>query len=147
MNPELKRKVRYMKWAYGVYGPTQLALGMWTVIAPASFWGLIGINDTDPVVQALYGAVLCGLGVMALLGFRRPLRYIDIFLLLMIYKTLAFIALVSHLAFMENPPVAGWLVAFFWLCVGVASGLVYPWGRRRDIIEALGQEDKAGVKG
>jgi len=147
MNTELERKVRHMKWAYGVFGPTQLALGLWTVIAPASFWGLIGINDTDPIVQALYGAVLCGLGVMSLLGFRYPLRYADVFLLLMIYKTLAFIALVSHLAFMETPPIAGWLVAFFWLCVGIASALVYPWGKRRDITLAMTQEDKTGAEG
>jgi hypothetical protein len=147
VNHELERKVSHMKWAYGVFGPTQLALGLWTVIAPASFWGLIGINDADPLVQAIYGAALCGLGIMSLLGLRRPLRHIDIFPLLMIYKTLVFIALVSHMAFMENPPLAGWLVAFFWLCVGIASALVYPWGKRRDITVALMQEDKAGAEG
>ena len=140
MNPELERKVRHMKWAYGVFGPTQLALGLWTVSVPNSFWGLIGISDTDPIVQALYGAVLCSLGSICLLGFRQPLRYVDIFLLLMIYKTLAFVALVSHLAFMEDAPIAGWLVAFFWLCVGIASGLVYPWGKRKEIYWAMREE-------
>ena len=37
---------------------------------PSSFWGTIGINGSDPIVQAIYGAAICGEGIICTLGTR-----------------------------------------------------------------------------
>ena len=140
MTKEMETKVKRMKMAYALFSSTSIALGLWMVIAPTSFWGLLNINDTDPVVQAIYGGAICGEGIMCLLGFFRPLRYIAIFQYMMAYKAAVCLALIPRLAFMEDAPAAGWLIVAAWGSVILQAAMVYPWGMREEVIEALKDE-------
>ena len=93
------------------------------------------------MVQTIYGAALCGVGIICLLGVRNPLRYAAIFLFMLVYKSIVFIALVPRLALMEDAPVAGWVIAAIWLCIAIVSAIAYPWGTQRQLLEARqGQE-------
>jgi hypothetical protein len=133
-------KLRYMKWVYRVSAPCCLFLGLWIVIAPTHFWGLLRVNDTDPIVQTIYGAVLCGIGILCALGIRRPLRYMGALQIMMAYKSVMCLALIPRLALMDGAPLAGWLIVFFWACVAIVSALVYPWGRHAEIVEIMRNE-------
>ena len=140
MSKELEAKVKRMKMAYALFSSTSVVLGLWMVIAPASFWGTIGVNDTDPIVQAIYGGAICGEGIMCFLGLFKPLRYIAIFQYMMAYKAAVCLALIPRLLLMEDAPVAGWFIVLAWGSVIVQAALVYPWGMREEVVEALKDE-------
>lgn len=140
MSKELDTRVKWMKLIYAVFGPCALAIGLWMVISPSNFWGLLQVDYDDPISQTLYGAVLCGVGVICLLGVAKPLQYIAVFQFMMAYKTILVIALIVRLATIDDAPIAGWLIAFFWGCIAIVSALVYPWGKRDEVVEALKDE-------
>ena len=140
MSKELESKIKRLRWTYALFSSTSLALGLWMVIAPTSFWGLININDTDPIVQTIYGGAICGEGIICLLGLFKPLQYITILQYMIAYKTVACVALIARLAFMDDAPVAGWFIVVAWGFVAIHGMLVYPWGKRAEVIEALRDE-------
>ena len=140
MSKELETKVKRLRWAYALFSSTSLALGLWMVIAPTHFWGLINVNDTDPIVQTIYGGAICGEGIICLLGLFKPLRYVAILQYMMAYKAVVCVALLARLAFMEDPPIAGWIIVAAWGSVILQGALVYPWGMRAEVVEALKDE-------
>jgi len=110
------------------------------VIAPSNFWGLIGVSESDVIVQTIYGAVLCGIGILCALGIRRPLHYLGAFQIMMAYKTVMCVALIPRLALMDDAPLGGWVIVILWASMAIASTLVYPWGRWKDIGRAMQEE-------
>lgn len=140
IKPEFETKVRYLKWVYSLCASTSFALGLWMVIAPTHFWGLIRVNDTDPIVQAIYGAAICGEGVLCLLGLFQPLRYIAIFQYMMAYKAIVCIALIPRLALMEDAPIAGWVIVFFWASTAMLCAWVFPWGKWKEVVARMRNE-------
>jgi hypothetical protein len=140
VSKELVVKVRRLRWMYALCSSTSLALGLWMVIAPTSFWGLIDVNDTDPIVQTIYGGAICGEGIICLLGLSKPLQYVAIFQYMMAYKVVVCIALIARLAFMSDAPIAGWFIVVAWGSVAVQAAIVYPWGMRSEVVEALKEE-------
>lgn len=132
---------RRMKRSYALSAITSLPLGAWMVIAPTTFWGLIGINDTDPLVQTIYGGAICGEGIICLLGFFQPLRYIAIWQYMLAYKTVVCLALVPRLALMERAPLAGWVIVVCWAIAAAQAATTYPWGRWKQVLEQLREEN------
>ena len=110
------------------------------MIAPGSFWGTIGINGTDPIVQAIYGGGICGEGIVSALGVVKPLRHLGIFQYMMAYKAVVCLGLVPRLLLMDHAPPAAWIVVACWAFAGVQSALVYPWGRWPEVVEAMKSE-------
>jgi hypothetical protein len=118
-----------MKRFYLISFVTSMILGLWTLVAPSTFWGTIGISGSDPIVQAIYGAAICGEGIICGLGFLRPMRHATIFLYMVVYKSLVVLGLVPRLLLMENPPLAGWFIVAAWALAGIQAALVYPRGQ------------------
>lgn len=141
MTNGLRAKVRRMRPVYAVNAVTSMVLGLWTLVHPSSFWGTIGISGSDPIVQAIYGGAICGEGIISALGFSRPLRYVAIFQYMMAYKLVVCLGLIPRLLLMDAPPIAAWIVVGAWAIAGVQSAAVYPWGRWREIVAALGEEE------
>lgn len=140
MSPELEKKVEKLKRQYAMNAVTSAALGLWTLVAPASFWGAIGISGTDDIVQALYGAAICGEGMINGLGVRGPLRYLAILQYMMAYKAVVAVGLTPRLLLMDHAPVAAWVVVGCWAFAGVQSAIGFPWGKWPEIVEALKDE-------
>lgn len=140
MKRDLDSVVKRLKINYAFNAVTSLALGGWTVIAPSTFWGAIGIGDSDPIVQAIYGAAICGEGIINGLGVRRPLRYLVILQYMMAYKAVVVLGLVPRLLLMDHPPLAAWIVVACWAYAGVQSAVMFPWGRWPEIAAALRSE-------
>ncbi len=118
-----------MKRFYVISFATSMILGLWTLAAPSTFWGTIGISGSDPIVQAIYGAAICGEGIICGLGFLQPLRHTTIFLYMAVYKSLVVLGLVPRLILMSDPPLAGWFIVAAWGLAGIQAALVYPWGQ------------------
>jgi hypothetical protein len=140
MSRELETRVRFMKLVYGILAPCALAIGLWMVISPSNFFDVLHVDFNDPLAQTLYGAVLCGVGVICFFGIFKPLQYIVIFQFVIVYKVIAVLALIPRLAAMENDPIAGWMIVVFWGCLAAVSALIYPWGKRAEVVEALKHE-------
>lgn len=140
MSPALTKKVKGLKRYYALSSVTGLALGLWTVIAPETFWGAIGISDSDPIVQAIYGAGICGEGIICTLGFFKPLRYIAIFQYMMAYKAVVCLGLIPRLLFMSNPPAAAWFIVAAWAVAGIQAALCYPFGLWDEVVVELQNE-------
>lgn len=140
--PITSARIARIRRLHGVNALSSMALGLWTVIAPASFWGLIGINGDDPIVQAIYGAAICGEGIISALGWFRPLRYLAIFQYMIAYKAVVIVGLVPRLLAMDDAPIAGWVVLLCWAIAAVQCALAYPWGRWPEVVEALRREGR-----
>ncbi|HEY3451513.1 MAG TPA: hypothetical protein VGK67_34460 [Myxococcales bacterium] len=140
MSPELATKVRKLKRQYALNAATSAILGLWTLVAPASFWGTLGISATDPIVQAIYGGAICGEGIINGLGVRWPLRYLVILQYMMAYKAVVVVGLVPRLLLMDSAPIAAWIVVAAWAFAGVQSAVGFPWGKWPEIVEALKSE-------
>jgi hypothetical protein len=140
MNEELSARIGRMKRVYGVCTVTSLALGLWTLVHPSSFWGTIGISAADPIVQAIYGGAICGEGIICGLGIRRPLRYLVIFQYMMAYKAVVCVGLVPRLLLMDDAPIAGFVIVACWAIAAVQAALVYPWGRWPEVVAAMRSE-------
>lgn len=140
----LDTKIKLMKWVYGVSAPSCLVLGLWIAIAPRNFWGLLQVDYVDPLSQVLYGCVLVGIGVICLLGFRKPLQYTTVLLLMAVYKGIASIAVICHMSYLAatgaDMPWAGWFIAAIWACLAAMCALVYPWGKGEEILEKMKNE-------
>ncbi len=133
----LDTKIKLMKFTYFVFGPCALFIGGFIVISPDTFWELLRVNYFDPLSQTLYGAVLCGVGIISLMGIKNPLKYIFLFQFLAVYKTILVIALVPRLILLDNAPIAGWIIAFLWFCMAVISVMVFPWGKWEKVLVML----------
>lgn len=140
MTSFLSDRIRKLRRHYAMCAVTSGILGLWTLVHPASFWGSIGISDSDPIVQAIYGAAICGEGILCALGLRQPLRYLPILQYMMAYKALVVLGLVPRLLAMPAAPLAGWLIALAWAIAGVQCALVFPWGRWGEVARALADE-------
>ncbi len=142
MSADLAARIRRMRRHYGLCAVTSLVLGLWTLVRPESFWGAIGIGAGDPIVQAIYGAAICGAGVLCAMGLGQPLRYLPILQYMMAYKAVVVVGLAPRLLLMDSAPLAAWVVVLAWAVAGVQAGLVYPWGRWREVAAALAEESR-----
>ena len=140
MTGTLKKKINGMRRYYAVSSVTSIILGLWTLIAPETFWGTIGISGSDPIVQAIYGGAICGEGIICTLGFFKPLRYIVIFQYMIAYKTVVCLGLIPRLLMMTNPPVAAWFIVAAWAFAGIQSAMSYPFGMWSEVLEAMKEE-------
>lgn len=128
-----------MKRSYALSAFSSFVLGLWMVIAPTTFWSLFGIN-ADPIVSTLYGAAVCGEGIICLLGFSQPLRYITIWQYMLAYKLVACLALIPRLILTEQAPVAAWIIVICWAIAAVQAATTYPWGKWHEVLAQLHQE-------
>ncbi len=140
MKKDLRSLAQRLRVQYAFNCATSLALGLWTVIAPETFWGSIGINGSDPIVQAIYGAGICGEGIINGLGVRSPLRYLVILQYMMAYKAVVVLGLVPRLVVMDSAPLAAWIVVACWAFAGLQSAWAYPWGRWEEVVRAMQDE-------
>lgn len=140
MIQEIRRKRTMMKRVYICYCPFGLGLGLWILVWPSNFWDMIGGGGSDPIQSTIYGAVLCGLGIMFFLASREPLRYLPLLQLMMIYKTIFLASLFPRLLAGDGVTVPAWIVGGAFLSVILVCALVYPWGRWIEVRRALGEE-------
>jgi hypothetical protein len=140
MTETLQKKINGMRRYYAVSSVTSLILGLWTLIAPETFWGTIGINGSDPIVQAIYGGAICGEGIISILGYFKPLRYIALFQYMIAYKAVVCIGLIPRLILMDNPPIAAWFIVAAWAIAGIQSAMNYPFGMWREVLDAMKDE-------
>lgn len=140
MTEKLQKKIRGMRRYYAISAVTSIMLGLWTLIAPETFWGTLGINGSDPIVQAIYGGAICGEGIISILGYFKPLRYIVLFQYMIAYKAVVCIGLIPRLLLMDNPPAAAWGIAAAWAIAGIQSAMNYPFGMWREVVEELKNE-------
>lgn len=117
----------YLRFAY-LISSFGIVLGLWMTIFPSGLWRLLGVDWGDGAVAVLYGAATCAEGVICLLGFFKPQRYIAIFQYLLVYKVLSSLALALHLLLMPHPPLGAWIIVGFWALAAVQAGVV-SWGQ------------------
>lgn len=141
MNKRFENKVTLMKRTYGVFCPCGLGLGIWLLCWPEKFWATLSQDASGgPIVLTIYGAVLCGIGIICLLGYFHPLRYLALFPLMILYKSIFVVTLVPRLIARGDTTTAGWIVIAAFLSVILVSIRVFPWGSWDKVGEALRNE-------
>ena len=113
-------------YAYTIVGS---GLGVWMLLAPASFAAALAMPAQDPLVLGVNAAVSVAFGVVAAVGLRSPVAFAPIFLLQLAYKSL-WLALVflPRLA-RGSVPAYGWLTAALFLSYVVLDCIAIPFSR------------------
>lgn len=122
------------------------------ILQPNGFWELMGAPSAGGAAMAVatrvvYGAAICGEGVMLAAGWRRPLRYLTFLHYMMAYKAIACVALAARLVGVSPTPWGGWAVVGAWAVAGGMAAAAYPWGRWPQIVAAMQQELDADEMG
>lgn len=124
---------RWMRWTYGCTALMGLVAGMVVLFAPEKFVRkFIGfpfrLPAIEPITMGVLGSLWFAFGLLSLLGLRAPLRFLPVFLMQLIYKTVWFGAVFVPLWLQDAFPSWGWALA-----VGNAAWIVMdlnsiPWG-------------------
>lgn len=116
---------RLLKAMYGVNVVGAGIPGLATVISPGFAAEYVFGAAQDPVSLRMLGAVWFSVGVLSVLGFRRPLRFAAVFPVEALYKSV-WLALVAPTLFSGERPEVAPMAALF--AVWVAADLVAtPW--------------------
>lgn len=83
-NPHVRRGWLKAMYLYTLLGAGGTGLGM--VLFPDVTQSALGYPAQDPVVFKLYGSVLLASGLAAIPALRRPLKFVPLLLLQLIYK-------------------------------------------------------------
>ncbi len=126
-----------------------IALGGWMVLQPNAFWSLLGAptaGDTGMAVSShvIYAGAILGEAVALFLVYLRPLHYLNFLHYMIAYKAAACLGLAGWLMNTSPFPVGGWLLVAAWASAGCIAAAIYPWGRKREIIERLHRELTGG---
>lgn len=101
------------------------AMYIWTILGAGGF-GLailflpemtraaMGFPTQDPLLFGIVACVYIAFGLLAVLGYRSPVRFAPVLLLQMTYKSIWFLAVLLPAAFAGSVPIYGWgLAAIF----------------------------------
>lgn len=119
---------------------SSFALAGWMLVEPSAFWSLLGVPTAGKTgiavsVQVLYAGAIFGEGVALLLIFFRPAQYAGFLHYMLVYKSVACIALARWLGGDEASLDGGWLLCGAWAAAGLIAGLIYPWGQWPRLLE------------
>jgi len=104
-------------------------MGVWMLLAPASFAAAFAMPAQDPFVFGVNGSFYAAMGIVAAIGLRSPLTFAPIFLVQLGYKSL-WLALVFLPRLARGPiPAYGWLVAAVFVSYVVLDGVALPFSR------------------
>jgi hypothetical protein len=95
-------------------------IGLGTIVAPRLVQATFGMPAQEPVVFGLSGSVYLAFAVVAIAGFRAPLKYCPILLAELVYKLIWLLGVITPLALRSEFP--GWalvqVVVFITFVVG-----------------------------
>jgi formate/nitrite transporter FocA (FNT family) len=72
--------------------------GLAEILAPVRVQSMLGMRVQDPIVFGLSASVFLGLGLVAILGVRAPLKYSPVLLVELVYKLIWLCGVVVPLA-------------------------------------------------
>ncbi len=98
-NPRVRRDWLKAMYLYTILGAGGTGLGM--VFFPGVTQSALGYPAQDPVVFKLYGSVLLASGLAAIPALRRPLNFVPLLLLQLIYKPI-WLAVVAAPMFLKG---------------------------------------------
>lgn len=124
------------------------AMYIWTILGAGGF-GLavlflpevtraaMGYPAQDPLLFGIVGCVYVAFGLLAILGFRSPVRFAPVLLLQLAYKSIWFIAVLLPAAIAGSVPTYGWMLAgiFATYIVGDLIAIPFPLLFEREMAE------------
>ena len=124
------------------------AMYVWTIIAAGGF-GLevlflpeitraaLGFPAQDPLLFGIVACVYVAFGLLAVLGYRSPVRFAPVLLLQLVYKSIWFIAVLLPAAVAGSVPSYGWTLAaiFATFIIGDLIAIPFPLLFEREAVE------------
>lgn len=122
--------VRY-GWLKAMYIWTVLGaggFGLAILFLPGMTRAAMGYPVQDPLLFGIAGCVYVAFGLLAVLGYRSPVRFAPVLLLQLIYKSIWFIAVLLPAAIAGAVPPYGWVLAgiFATYIVGDLIAIPFP---------------------
>ncbi len=122
IDTELKLKVMY---AFIVI--VEIPLGLFMFLAPDLFISLLGFPNQDPIMYGVGASIWLAFGVISILGFRDPLRFVPILLFQFTYKCIWFIGVILPLVISEQLQVYGIIMVVIFTGFVIGDIIVIPW--------------------
>lgn len=138
---EGSRGVR-LGWLKVLYGYTVLgagAVGLWILLAPATFLAAFAMPGPEPFILGVAGSVWAAFGGVAALGMRSPLTFAPIFLVQLGYKTLWLVGVFLPQSLRGTPPFYSWVLAAIFVSYIVLDVIAIPFAK------LFGREDPSAT--
>ena len=127
---ENESMVRY-GWLRAMYVWTVLGaggFGLAVLLLPETTRAALGYPAQDPLLFGIVACVYLAFGLLAVPGYRSPVRFAPVLLLQLVYKSLWFIAVLLPAAIAGSVPIYGWglAVIFATYIVGDLIAIPFP---------------------
>lgn len=97
MAGEIKIRWGWLKfmYIYTIVGSGGIGVGM--IFAPQLFKSMLGWPIDEPIAVGILGSVYMAFGILAIFGFRSPLKFVPILFMQLLYKAIWFVGVLLPL--------------------------------------------------
>lgn len=123
MNTEKKLEIWYL-----CIMVVEIPMGLMMLIVPDLFIDLLGFpKPQDPLIFGVCASVWLAFGVLSILGFREPMKYVPVLLFQFTYKVIWFIGVVLPWVLTSTIQMYGILMIAMFAAFVAADIIVIPW--------------------
>ena len=105
----------------------EIPLGLFMLIAPDLFIGLLGFPPQDPLMYGVAASIWLAFGVISILGVREPMKYVPILLFQFTYKCIWFVGVIVPAAIAEQIGMSGIFMIVTFAIFVICDIIVIPW--------------------
>ena len=121
-----------LAWLKALYGYTVLgagAVGLWILLAPATFVAAFGMAGPEPFILGVAGSVWVAFGGVAALGMRSPVAFAPIFLVQLGYKAIWLVGVFLPQGLRGALPPYSWVLAVIFVSYIVLDVIAIPFAK------------------
>jgi len=127
MEEKYAKHIPRLKFMYWVTIFAVGVMGVFYLFFESIVMGSLKWTYRDPIMVNIYGAIQVAMGVLSVFGLKKPLRYIPVLMIQLIYKILASIAIIPRLITSSDAPRSGWVFIVIYLFIIIADLWAIPW--------------------
>lgn len=127
MEEKYAKHIPRLKFMYWVTIVVVGIMGISYLFFESLVMGSLKWTYRDPIMVNIYGAIMVAMSILSILGLRKPMRYIPVLMIQLIYKILASIAIIPRLITSSDAPKSGWVFIVFYLFFIVGDLWAIPW--------------------
>lgn len=133
-----KSKIRF-RWLKVMY--------LWTIIGAGGFGlGMLAVPETmkavfgwpgqDPVLFGIMGSLFVAFGILSILGFLSPLKFVPVLMLQLTYKVIWYLVVLLPNMVARRVPAYGWMLAgiFATYIIGDLIAIPFPSVFEREVL-------------
>lgn len=113
-------------YIYTIFGAGIFGVGV--ILAPEILISMTGLPLQDPVIFGIVGSVYVAFGLISILGFKAPLKFVPLLLLQLSYKVVWFLGVFLPLMAKGQFPAYGYLFVAIFLSFIIGDLIAIPFG-------------------